>query len=202
MSISGRLFEAAGAEMTHANDPFFEAVKNAAATRTYRMAARFGLPTAEREDIQQELILDMLERAHQFDPAKGSAGTFTGMVSEHRATELLDKLMKDRQRLSFGSSQTAANDPYFNEPGESDHENVVPIWADDRDLFADSMALRDLETAVAFMSDDQTALFDILKANDDLPSACKASGMSTATFYPRIHDPQMHLRMFGFRSAA
>ena len=166
--------------MTHANDPFFEAVKNAAATRTYRMAARFGLPAAEREDIQQELILDMLERAHQFDPAKGSAGTFTGMVSEHRATELLDKLMKDRQRLSFGSSTTAANDPDFNESGEGEHENVVPIWADDRDLFADSMAFRDLETAVAFMNDDQNALFDILKATDDLPSACKASGMSSA----------------------
>ena len=188
--------------MTHANDPFFEAVKNAAATRTYRMAARFGLPAAEREDIQQELILDMLERAHQFDPAKGSAGTFTGMVSEHRATELLDKLMKDRQRLSFGSSTTAANDPDFNEPGEGDDDNVVPIWADDRDLFADSMAFRDLETAVAFMNDDQNALFDILKATDDLPSACKASGMSSATFYRRIHDLQMHLRMFGFRSAA
>jgi hypothetical protein len=110
--------------------------------------------------------------------------------------------MKDRQRLSFGSSQTAANDPDFNEPGEGDHENVVPIWADDRDLFADSMALRDLETAVAFMSDDQTALFDILKANDDLPSACKASCMSSATFYRRVQDLQMHLRMFGFRSAA
>lgn len=188
--------------MTHANDPFFDAVKNAAATRTYRMAVRFGLPAADREDIQQELILDMLERAHHFDPAKGSAGTFTGMVSEHRATELLDKLMKDRRRLSFGSSPTAANDPEFQEPGEGDHDNVVPMWADDRDLFADSMALRDLETAVAFMNDDQIALLDALKANEDLPTACKSSGMSTATFYRRVQDLQMHLRMFGFRSAA
>ena len=188
--------------MTHANDPFFDAVKNAAATRTYRMAVRFGLPAADREDIQQELILDMLERAHHFDPAKGSAGTFTGMVSEHRATELLDKLMKDRRRLSFGSSPTAANDPEFHEPGEDDHDNVVPMWADDRDLFADSMALRDLETAVAFMNDDQIALLDALKANEDLPTACKSSGMSTATFYRRVQDLQMHLRMFGFRSAA
>ncbi|MDD2809866.1 sigma factor [Rhodoferax sp.] len=184
------------------NDPFFDAVKNAAATRTYRMAARFGLPAAEREDIQQELILDMLERAHQFDPAKGSAGTFTGMVSEHRATELLDKLMKDRRRLSFGPSPIAANDPEFQEPGEGDHDNVVPMWADDRDLFADSMALRDLETAVAFMNNDQIALFDVLKATEDLPSACKSSGMSSATFYRRVQDLQMHLRMFGFRSAA
>lgn len=184
------------------NDPFFDAIKNAAATRTYRMAVRFGLPAAEREDIQQELILDMLERADQFDPTKGSAGTFTGVVSEHRATELLDALMKDRQRLSFGSNPTAANDPDFNESGEAEQEQVVPIWADDRDLFADSMALRDLETAVAFMNDEQNALFDILQANDDLPSACKASGMSSATFYRRVQDLQMHLRMFGFRSAA
>lgn len=188
--------------MKHANDPFFDAVKNAAATRTYRLAARFGLQAAEREDIQQELILDMLERAHQFDPTKGSAGTFTGILSEHRATELLDKLMKDRRRLSFGSSPTAANDSEFQESGEGDHDNVVPMWADDRDLFADSMALRDLETAVAFMSDDQNALFETLNANDDLPSSCRASGMSSATFYRRIHDLQMHLRMFGFRSAA
>jgi DNA-directed RNA polymerase specialized sigma24 family protein len=184
------------------NDPFFDAVKNAAATRTYRIAARFGLPTAEREDIQQELILDLLERAHQFDPAKGSAGTFTGMVSKHRATELLDKLIKDRQRLSFGNNATAANDPEFSEPGEGDHENVVPMWADDRDLFADSMVLRDLETAVAFMNGDQVALLDVLKANEDLSSACKSSGMSSATFYRRVQDLQMHLRMFGFRSAA
>jgi len=76
------------------------------------------------------------------------------------------------------------------------------MWADDRDLFADSMALRDLETAVAFMNNDQIALFDVLKATEDLPSACKSSGMSSATFYRRVQDLQMHLRMFGFRSAA
>lgn len=188
--------------MKHANDPFFDAVKNAAATRTYRLAARYGLQTAEREDMQQELILDMLERADQFDPAKGSAGTFTGMVSQHRAIELLDRLMKDRMRLQFGSGATAANEAEFNEPGDSLNDNVVPMWADDRDLFADSMALRDLETAVAFMSDDQIALFETLKATEDLPGACKSSGMSTATFYRRVQDLQMHLRMFGFRTAA
>ncbi|MCW2311473.1 sigma factor [Rhodoferax antarcticus] len=184
------------------NDPYFNSVKNAAATRTYRLAARFGLPTAEREDIQQELILDMLERAHQFDPAKGSAGTFTGMVSEHRATELLDRLMKDRKRLTFGSGACAANDPDFDEFDESANDNVVPMWTDDRDLFADSMALRDLQKALAYMNDDQVTLFNVLAVTQDTPEACKASGMSTATFYRRVHELQMHLRMFGFRATA
>jgi len=181
---------------------YFAAARNAAATRTYRMATRFGLPTADREDFQQELMLDMLERAGQFDPAKGSAGTFTGLVSEHRATELLDRLMKDRRRLCFGSGAPAANDSEFHERDDNGGDNVVPMWADDRDLFADSMALRDLETALTYMNGEQVALFDLLESHQELSAACKASGMSSATFYRRVHDLQMHLRMFGFRSAA
>ena len=76
------------------------------------------------------------------------------------------------------------------------------MWADDRDLFADSMALRDLETALACMNDDQATLFSLLETHQDLATACKAAGVSSATFYRRVHDLQMHLRMFGFRSAA
>ena len=36
----------------------------------------------------------------------------------------------------------------------------------------------------------------------ELPDACKVSGVSCATFYRRVADLQLHLRMFGFRSAA
>jgi DNA-directed RNA polymerase specialized sigma24 family protein len=188
--------------MKATNDPFFDAVMNAAATRTYRMATRFGLSAADREDILQELVLDMLERAGQFDPTKGSAGTFTGMVSQHRATELLDSLIKDRQRLCFGYGLQASNDPEFEEVVTYDSDNVVPIWGADLDLFADSDVLHDLETALAYMTDEQAALFQLLEAHQDLPSAAKACGMSSATFYRRVADLQMHLRMFGFKSAA
>ena len=68
------------------DEAYLNSALDAAATRTYRMAARFGLPTADREDIQQELMLDMLERADQFDPAKGSAGTFISCSRAPRAT--------------------------------------------------------------------------------------------------------------------
>ena len=64
------------------------------------------------------------------------------------------------------------------------------------------MTLRDLEKAKAFMSDNQLTLFDLLEAYQDLPSARAACGTSTATFYRRVAELQMHLRMFGIRSAA
>lgn len=188
--------------MKPVDEEFFVAVMNAAATRTYRMAARFGLTATDREDMKQELILDMLERADQFDSTKGSAGTFTGVVSEHRATELLDRMIKDRMRLSFGAGAQAANDPQIDEFAHRDDDNVVPMWAQDHDFFSDSVALMDLQKALAYMNDEQVALFKLLQAHQDVPSACKACGVSSATFYRRISELQMHLRMFGFRSAA
>ena len=184
------------------NGSYFTAVKNAAATRTYRMAVRFGLSTADREDLHQELVLDMLERADQFDPTKGSAGTFTGLVSEHRTAEFLTDRTKDRVRLTFFSVQDAANDDDMGTVADGYPEGTTPMWTDDRDLFADSMALRDLQTALGYMNDDQVALFGLLETHQDLATACKAAGVSSATFYRRVHELQMHLRMFGFRSAA
>ena len=92
---------------------YLESAMNAAATRTYRLAARHGLSSAEREDIEQSILLELLERYHQYDPSKGSMNTFTGIVSEHRAVELLDQLMKQRIRMTVFELQVAANDPDF-----------------------------------------------------------------------------------------
>ncbi len=116
------------------NDAYIKSALDAAATRTYRMAARFGLSPADREDLQQELILDLLEHQEKFDPTKGSAGTFTGMVSKHRSAELLDRLMKDRSRLSFiGHLGANADDDVdgntISDQLDKDDHNVVLMWA-------------------------------------------------------------------------
>jgi DNA-directed RNA polymerase specialized sigma24 family protein len=193
---------ASAGKSTDPDPDYVQAALNAAATRTYRAAVNFQLSAADREDLHQGLILDLLERADRFDPEKGSAGTFTGLVAENGTNDFLNGLRKDRARLSFASDTEAANDPDINIDAVATNDSVVPLWAEDRDLFSDSAALRDLETAIAYMSDDQAALFDLLGICQDLPSACKASGISTATFYRRVSDLQMHLRMFGFRAAA
>lgn len=70
------------------NNAYIKSALDAAATRTHRMAARIGFSTADREDLYQDLMVDLLEHQHKFDPSKGSAGTFTGMVSVS-ATSLL-----------------------------------------------------------------------------------------------------------------
>ena len=189
------------------NDAYIKSALDAAATRTYRMAARFGLSPADREDLQQELILDLLEHQDKFDPAKGSAGTFTGMVSKHRSVEFLDRLMKDRSRLAFIGHLDANDDDdvdgdIIRSSSDTDDHNVLLMWADDADLFADSDTVRDLETALSYLTEEQAGMFALLDNHQDLPAASKASGVSTATFYRRVSELQMHLRMFGFKTAA
>ncbi len=189
------------------NDAYIKSALDAAATRTYRMAARFGLSPADREDLQQELILDLLEHQDKFDPAKGSAGTFTGMVSKHRSVEFLDRLMKDRSRLAFIGHLDANDDDdvdgdIIRSNSDTDDHNVLLMWADDADLFADSDTVRDLETALSYLAEEQAGMFALLDNHQDLPAASKASGVSTATFYRRVSELQMHLRMFGFKTAA
>jgi DNA-directed RNA polymerase specialized sigma24 family protein len=183
---------------------YLESAMNAAATRTYRLAARHGLSSAEREDIEQSILLELLERYPQYDPAKGSMNTFTGLVSEHRAVELLDQLMKQRIRMTVFEPRDAANDPdFYASVGDgTTGDNVVPLWADDRDLFRDSETLHDIQAALACMNQDQQDLFNLIDKHHDIPTAAKASGMSSATFYRRVDDLRMHLRMFGIRPAA
>ena len=186
-----------------ANDPYFEAAVNAARTRTHQLAVRHGLSQAEREDIQQELILDLLEHRKQFDLTKGSAGTFTGMVSRNRAVELLDGLIKQRMRaIKFEPNTDAANDPDESESPKDFLDALHFKRYPEHDLFTDGMALHDLQCAIAYMNGDQSALLDLVYEHPDLVSACAASGASNAAFYRRVHDLRMHLRMFGLRAVA
>ena len=58
--------------MNASNEPFFKAAVNAAKTRAFRAAVSAGLSHADRDDLYQEIIPDILQRAPQFDPHKGS----------------------------------------------------------------------------------------------------------------------------------
>lgn len=186
-----------------ANDPYFDAAVKAARVRTNQLATRHGLSPAEREDIQQELILDLLEHRTQFDPNKGSAGTFTGMVSKHRSVELLDTLIKQRIREAVIDLETKATDDGGQLGGTNDYIDSMHFKLNpDQDLFTDGMAFHDLRAAINYMNSQQSELLDLICAHPDLASACAASGISTASFYRRINDLRMHLRMFGLRDVA
>lgn len=209
-----------------ANDPFYCAAVGAAKTRAFRAAVTAGLSPSDREDLYQDILLDIYERKDRFDPSRGAPGTFTGLVSSHCTADFLNARKADKQKLVFAEPQhvdtleivaidravhggvtpaSAANDE---EGGYCDSgclEESYSNWEGDEDLFSNSSTRHDLLKALAYMSGEQRSLFDLLATHQDLPNAAnaaKAAGMSSATFYRRVDDLRMHLRMFGIRPAA
>lgn len=182
---------------------YLDAAKRAAAVRTAGLARRIALTPSEREDVHQELLLDLIARADAFDPSRGCANTYTGMVSEHRATELLDVMVKERIRMqSFPTDTEAANDADMCSGVEQLALEFGSLWGQDDDLFACTDTVHDLEQALACMSQEQMSLWQLLEACQDLAEACAKSGVPKTSFYRRVEELQMHLRMFGLKVAA
>jgi DNA-directed RNA polymerase specialized sigma24 family protein len=182
---------------------YVAAAIRAAGVRASSLKKSFRLSGSEFEDANQEILLGLLEKASKYDPQKSSANTFTGAVSKHLAADIAVKLSHDRRSLAFLPPPVeAANDSQFQPDIDALLEDCGQVWGGDCDLFAESDTLHDLNAAIAFMTSEQGRLLELLVIHQNTAAACKASGISTATFYRRVHEMQMHLRMFGMRAAA
>jgi DNA-directed RNA polymerase specialized sigma24 family protein len=179
---------------------YVQAALAAARFRSQNCAIHFHLSQADRDDLYQTILLDALERSSRFDPAKGSASTFAGRVALNAANDFLNDLKRVRDYF-IAADQLAANDPDF-DLGTDPFDGGHALWADDNDGFFEAEALCDLQSACSFMTEAQQGFLNQLAVHADLPSACRATGYSTPTFYRRVTELRLHLRMFGFAAAA
>lgn len=49
-----------------------------------RLVRQFRLPSHERDDLRQDLLVDLIARLPGFNPDRGSLGAFAGAVMSHR----------------------------------------------------------------------------------------------------------------------
>ena len=155
------------------NDIYLQSAVNAAAVNTWRVAQKIGLSVEDREDVEQEILLELLERESWFDPARGMPGTFTGLVAKNRAAELIQAIVRDRKHLLFGNPGEDAEGEADWLDARASQDDAVPLWGDTTNDHDEVAATRGLDFATALMDGEQRALFALLTEHQDLPDACK-----------------------------
>ncbi|MEO3475494.1 sigma factor [Roseomonas sp. CAU 1739] len=163
-------------------------LRGALATATIqaaRAARRQHLHRADRDDLRQDILVALLERREQFDPARGAWSTFAGVVAR---TVVADQMRaRQRQRVT-----------------------CLPL---DLDLFptgasvtqqdcADADLTLDLRRVAAELPLQPAALLRLLATLGDVAAAQRTDARSCTAFYRAVADLRCWLRALGMRPAA
>lgn len=88
-----------------------------------RLCRALGRPSHEREDMEQDMLLDLLSRLPSFDPARGTLAAFATVCFQHRASRLATRLRRERRERHEASLDDAV-------PGQEEEEltlaDIIP----------------------------------------------------------------------------
>jgi len=154
-----------------------------AAYQARRVARTMRLSASEREDVEQNIRLALLERRRYFEPARGPWIAFAHRVARQAAQSTADEIGAERRR------QAEPLDDDIADLGQS--ESVVSPMSDEINL-----ALS-LERVLACLSEEERAVFLLALSEDgDLAEAQRRSGLPTSTFYRILREIRLRLRTF------
>lgn len=101
-----------------ATNPIDDYVLDRIRYRVEHVIGKFGYTTSDREDLTQELILDLLEAMPHFDPGRGSRKTFICRVLDRKVRSLIRyqrAQKRDSQRVQQSIDDIRPDHPTFDE---------------------------------------------------------------------------------------
>jgi DNA-directed RNA polymerase specialized sigma24 family protein len=163
-----------------------------------RLVRNLRLPAHEREDIRQELLLDLIVRLKWFDPARGSVGAFANTILAHRGARIAARVQRERAIFvsTLPSHSVVIRSTNHVRGGHSDAE--LPNLVQSPTPFATAgVDLRlDLQRALNAMEPADSRLCAELV--DENPTEISRSGKgSRAGLYRRIREIRLRMMLAG-----
>ena len=146
------------------------------------------VPGMDREDLEQDLVLDLLQRIGRHDPARASLETFAEHVLDNRVATLTRpcaRLRNERQMVSI-DAPVPSNDSDAG-PDQLPDDNLVTGNGDaDPASVENQLSLRlDMERFVANLTPALRLCADIMRNGNVAEGASKA-GLHRSTIYERL----------------
>lgn len=155
----------------------------AARQQAARGARRLGLARADREDLQQDILVVLIERCRHYDPERATWAAYAGLVARH--------VIADRARALRKTSQ-----PEFEALDVDAFGAGASVTQIDED---DATLTLDLARVVAELPEAPQDMLRLLMATGDVAQAQHYSTLSTAGFYRALADLRCWLRASGLR---
>lgn len=162
---------------------------SAAAYHARRVARTMRLSDVDREDVEQDILLVLLERTRFFDPQRGAWSSFADRVGRQAAQAVADEIGAER-RVRGGSldqpagAETDATLGELIEPGQClgpDPEQELQL------RLALARFIAELPSELALVI--QLAL----REDGELAEAQRQSGLSGSEFYRRLREVRYRL---------
>lgn len=156
-----------------------------------RRLARSGrLPGMDQADLEQELMLDLLQRQVHFDPARASFETFADRIINHRVASLMAptaRLRAERITISIDVYLSADTD-HDGGAMEGDLPEADGLYSEPYQPADTRIGLvRDVGRFLGSLSPVLRRYAGILTA-DNVSAAARDAGLHRSTIYERLHQ--------------
>src|SRR5262245_61739679 len=169
------------------------AMMGTAACHARRVAHTMGLGEFDREDVEQDILLALLERRRFFDPARGTWSSFANRIARQTAKAAADEIGAER-RVRGGSLDEPITDGREATTVRAVVEKQPSLGSDPEQQLRLPLAitrfLADLPSELAMVA-------TLALRHDDLAEAQRQSGLSTSEFYRRLREIRYRLLTLG-----
>ena len=162
---------------------------------------RYGYTEDDRPDLEQDLMIDLLQRMQYFDPSKAKKTTFIARIVDHCIATILEA--RSAQCRDWRLCQTSLNE--FLDDGDGNYTERIEFLDSDsvygnpakepRERFFNEIRM-DFECTINPLPDELRDLYERLN-NNSMSKISRDLGIHRTTLYGRRSKLQNELRKVG-----
>jgi DNA-directed RNA polymerase specialized sigma24 family protein len=169
-----------------------------------RLARRYNLQPADRDDVFQEIALDAWCRSKRYQESRGELEPFLGIVTLNQARKI-----EMRFRRRRGYPDVSLDTPIVADcadggltlgDGLTQDDGLPALLGNVVDEHVRSELILDLSRAIARLPSDMRRLCACL-AHETPSIARRACSLSNTGMYRRIEELRLHFRSFGLETS-
>lgn len=172
--------------------------------KAYQLTGQAGFTPADREDLEQDLMLDLLTRMPKYNPNIAERSTFISRIVNHRVARILEERgakMRDWRMNEFSLNE---NDPACEEPTErqenfSEEDYLLRTGRIDEPQEGQRDLELDLDRALELLPDDYRDLCERLRTRT-VSEVAQELGVSRSSVYESIQRVREIFENTGLRN--